>query len=83
VLTPAKTACRIRRAFAECKKVREIPLWLFWKNSTKTRKRPKNKRFSRRLKNAEIVDREEGNRAWLKRWGDSCTVTPGNSGKQG
>jgi hypothetical protein len=32
---------------------------MFWKKSPKSQKRPKNKRFSRRLKNAESVAREE------------------------
>jgi hypothetical protein len=34
---------------------------MFWKNSPKSQKRPKNKRFSRWPKKAESVGREEGN----------------------
>jgi hypothetical protein len=63
VLTPEKTACRVRRVFAECKKEREIPLWLFWKNSPKTKKSPENKRFSRRLKTLiSSIGKKEMNR---------------------
>ena len=62
-------ACKLPRkrhlAFAllspNPRKEREIPLGMFWNKSPKIVKSPKNKRFSRRLKNVNSVEREVGN----------------------
>jgi hypothetical protein len=40
VLTAAKTGSRFRSAFAEPKKEREIPQWMFWKKSPKSKNHP-------------------------------------------